>query len=234
MKPFRFKQFAIKQDACAMKVSLDACIFGAICNIDTAQNILDIGTGTGLLSLMVAQRCNAKINAVELDVNAAKQAQQNIQDSPFSTRINVHNESIKTFKPTQLYDAIICNPPFFSDHLKSDNKQRALARHNDGLSFDDLCKITAQNLTPDGEAFFILPCTEFNRFMKSAGKHKLYLNTHVLIKSRPQKEPHRIIFSLKTTKKSLIEPSVHCIYGETGTDYSPWFRTLLADFYLKL
>ena len=234
MKPFHFKQFSIKQDACAMKVSLDACIFGAMCNINNAQHILDIGTGTGLLSLMAAQRSDAKIDAVELDVSAAKQAYENIIASPFSSRITVHNENIKTFIPKLKYDAIICNPPFFSDHLKSHNKQRALARHNHGLSFDDLCHITAQNLTQNGEAFFILPCTEFDRFIQCAAQHQLYLHEHSLIASRPQKAPHRVIFSLKFIENPVAPALLHCIYGETGTHYQPWFRTLLADFYLKL
>ena len=111
MSAFHFKQFSIEQDRCAMKVSLDACVFGALCETDKAEHILDIGTGTGLLSLMLAQRTHAHIDAVELDELAAQQAIQNVENSPFSKQIKVHPTNIKQFKGAKKYDLVVCNPP---------------------------------------------------------------------------------------------------------------------------
>ena len=160
MKPFHFKQFSIQQDACAMKVSLDACLFGALCQVEHAKSVLDIGTGTGLLALMTAQRSNAHIDAIELDEKAAQQAHENVEKSPFLSHINVLHKNILQFSASHKYDVIVCNPPFFSDHLKGPNQKRNLARHNDHLSFSQLSQCLSQNLHTDGRAWILLPCSE--------------------------------------------------------------------------
>ena len=236
MKAFHFKQFSIEQNNCAMKVSLDACVFGALCQADNSQRILDIGTGTGLLSLMLAQRCDAHIDAIELDENAAKQAEQNIDHSPFASQIFVHVTDIKKYKTTQKYVLIICNPPFFSDHLKGPDAKRNQARHNDGLSFETLNECIAHHLVEDGKAWMLLPCSEFERFMESARHSDLQLDKKWLLSSRPQKAPHRIIFSLThNASPATTEPAqslwVHC---EQGPEYTEAFKSLLCDYYLKL
>ncbi len=237
--PFHFKQFSIDQDNCAMKVSLDACLFGALCEVTEAQRILDIGTGTGLLALMAAQRCDAQIDAVELDGDAAQQAQQNVANSPFLSQVNVVQRDIKQYQVHDLYDVIMCNPPFFSGHLKGPDAQRNQARHNDGLSFSDLCLSIKTLLHLNGRAWILLPCTETKGFMYSALQNGLQLEQQWQVSSRPQKKAHRSIFSLSHAKIGNIQPLINkthslCVHNETGTEYTPEFKTLLCDYYLKL
>ncbi|MGN6568280.1 MAG: tRNA1(Val) (adenine(37)-N6)-methyltransferase, partial [Flavipsychrobacter sp.] len=137
---FQFKQFRIEQDKCAMKVSTDACIQGAWTPIhDHVRHVLDIGTGTGLLSLMLAQRDpRMHIDAVELDEQAATQAKENIVSSPFSERIDIIHGDAKEYQANQQYDLIICNPPFFQNSLLGDNSKRNTARHTLSFSYEDL------------------------------------------------------------------------------------------------
>ncbi len=238
MKPFHFKQFSISQDKCAMKVSLDACLLGAICNVQHAHRILDIGTGTGLLSLMAAQRSHAHIDAIELDVDAAKQAQENVETSRFLSHIKVHHKNIKQYTSSNDFDVIICNPPFFSDHLKGPSHKRNLARHNDGLSFSELNQCLSQHLHADGRAWLLLPCSEFDEFISESENQNLIQDEKWFISSRPQKAPHRIVFSLKHNKKvskhSLSPEKSISVHAEIGGDYTAEFKSLLADFYLKL
>jgi tRNA1Val (adenine37-N6)-methyltransferase len=236
MKPFHFKQFSIKQDACAMKVSLDACLLGALCQVDNAKRILDIGSGTGLLALMAAQRCDAHIDAVELDDAAAKQAQENINDSPFLSQVSVHQQDIKRYDATSRYDVILCNPPFFSQHLKGPDAQRNQARHNDGLSFDDLNGCLSQHLHTNGTAWVLLPCSELERFEESAHAANLLIDQQWLIASRPQKSPHRTVMALKHKEHVNRALSVHTlhVHHESGPHYTDEFKALLCDYYLKL
>jgi len=235
MSAFHFKQFSIEQDKCAMKVSLDACVFGALCETDKAKRILDIGTGTGLLSLMMAQRSHAHIDAIELDEQAAQQAIQNIESSPFSKQVRVHTANIKQFKGAKKYDLVVCNPPFFSDHLKGPNTQRNQARHNDGLSFMELNGSIIEHLHENGRAWILLPCSEFENFMANARQLGLQLDQKWLLSSRPQKVPHRVIFSLAHTSSQIsMEPAnTLCVHSEHGPEYTQAFKSLLKHYYLK-
>ena len=232
---FQFKQFSVAQDQCAMKVSLDACLFGALCDVNDAQQILDIGTGTGLLSLMVAQRCLGKIDAVELDNNAAKQAQENIALSPFHDRITVHNKSIQQFtlENRQLtYDKIICNPPFFSKHLLSDDKQRNLARHNDSLSFKELCQSISVLMDEQGEAWLLLPQHEQSHLHNHANDSGLYLTQRFNIFSRENKPSKLGIWVYKKQHQGITEKSLPISKPNSQT-YTKEFSKLLANSYLK-
>ncbi len=236
MKPFHFKQFSIEQDSCAMKVSLDACLLGALCQVTKAKRILDIGTGTGLLALMAAQRCDAHIDAIELDIDAAQQAQQNVANSPFLSQVKVLQHDIKQYQTNNLYDVIMCNPPFFSDHLKGPDALRNQARHNDGLSFSDLCLCIKKLLHTDGQAWILLPCTETKGFMRCAEQCGLQLDQQWLVSSRPQKAPHRSIFSLSHATKGTDQPPANTlhVHNENGPEYTSAFKSLLCDYYLKL
>ena len=156
---FQFKQFLIKQDKCAMKVCTDACLLGAFAANRlplTVHRLLDIGTGTGLLSLMLAQRnLNAVIDAVEIDEAAAEQAKENFNNSPWKERLNVHNEPIQKFAKSinKKYDVIICNPPFFENDLKSNDNQRNLALHSAALSLEELISIVGFLLEKNWKLF---------------------------------------------------------------------------------
>ena len=236
MSAFHFKQFSIEQDKCAMKVSLDACVFGALCETHKAEHILDIGTGTGLLSLMLAQRSHAHIDAVELDELAAQQAIQNIDHSPFSKQIRVHTTDIKQFNSAKKYDLVVCNPPFFSDHLKGPDAKRNQARHNDGLSFGELSKSIATHLSKLGKVWILLPCSELDRFLKFAQQENLTLHQKWWLSSRPQKAPHRVIFTLIHTSTLVASAPDEqlTVHTESGPEYSADFKSLLCDYYLKL
>jgi tRNA1Val (adenine37-N6)-methyltransferase len=156
---FKFKQFTIHQDKCAMKVSTDACIFGAeILLNNNAQNILDIGAGTGLLSLMQAQKKEQlKITAIEINEDAYLQAKQNFEDSKFANQIQIVKADIIKYESAQKFDVIICNPPFFENDLKTVNKALNDAKHSDALSLSQLINCIKNLLNNDGEAFLILP-----------------------------------------------------------------------------
>lgn len=217
-----------------MKVSLDACLFGAVCDVTRRQHILDIGTGTGLLALMIAQRSQASIDAVELEQAAAQQAQSNFQNSIFHSQLTLHHTSIQDFQSEQPYDCIVCNPPFFTDHLQSDNAQRNQARHNDGLSFADLAKHMARLLRGDGAIWLLLPPHEQQNFQPHAQTHGLHLQQHVEIRSRENKPSkmgiwHYALQPVQTTGRQVIT-----IYQPNSNEYTTEFTHLLADYYLKL
>jgi tRNA1Val (adenine37-N6)-methyltransferase len=160
---FQFKQFFIQQENCAMKVTTDACLFGAYCAErlkQNAKNILDIGTGTGLLSLMLAQKNSTSlIDAVEIEEQAALQAKQNFQQSPWIERLKIHNTSIQQFSHTtkNQFDFIITNPPFFNNDLKSDQQNRNLALHSTALNFEELIHCIKKLLSPTGKFAVLLP-----------------------------------------------------------------------------
>jgi len=218
-----------------MKVSLDACLFGAVCETETAQSILDIGTGTGLLSLMLAQRSRANIQAVELDKAAAIQAQQNVINSPFHQQITVHNDSIQGYcanHPHDQFDLIICNPPFFSDHLKGSNAKRNLARHNEGLSFIDLVTCMTQCLNNHGTAWVLLPQHEHPNFLPLANQNGLYLEKHIDIYSRENKVSKLGIWVYGKQARETEQSSITIYKG--NNEYTDTFAKLLAGYYLKL
>src|SRR5215203_3558425 len=153
---FRFKKFTVFHDRCAMKVTTDSCFFGAWAADQiqrskvNIQNILDIGAGSGLLSLMIAQKNAALIDAVEMDGAAAGQAKENIQCSPWKNRINIQQENILSFEPSHLYDVIICNPPFYENELASGNTEKNIAHHSEELVFSDLVRLIAKHLSNSG------------------------------------------------------------------------------------
>lgn len=241
MKPFHFKQFSIEQDQCAMKVTLDACLFGALCaqSIDNPQAIestLDIGAGTGLLSLMVAQKKISNIKAIELDTAAAEQAKRNVLNSPFFEQIEVIESNILDYQTDTLFDLIISNPPFFSDHLKGPNPERNQARHNDGLSFDSLCQIIKNKLCKEGVAWLILPCNEFQRFKSCMENEALACSDVYSIKNNGKKAPHRTIFSIKHNteiREKAVETTIR-IRADDASDYTDDFKALLKNYYQKL
>lgn len=217
-----------------MKVSLDACLFGAVCDVTQRQRILDIGTGTGLLALMIAQRSQANIDAVELDRAAAQQAQSNFQTSVFYSQLTIHNTSIQDFHSEQPYDCIVCNPPFFTDHLQGNNAQRNQARHNDGLSFADLAKHMARLLQPNGSAWLLLPPHEHQNFQLHAKTCGLHLQQHLEIRSRENKTSKMGIWHYALHPIKAIERRVITIYQSNSNEYTTEFSRLLADYYLKL
>ncbi|MCL6271879.1 methyltransferase [Sansalvadorimonas sp. 2012CJ34-2] len=216
-----------------MKVSTDACLFGAVIPLEESGSILDIGAGTGLLSLMAAQRSHAQITAVELDSETAGQAQTNFAKSPWQHRIKLHQQSIQDFaKSTQeKFDTIICNPPFFTNHSPSEDPRRHQARHNDTLSFEDLGKAVSKLLTSDGQFQVLIPSSEHCRLIEAMKKEGLALARQVSVKPTTKKPVSREILSFSKQAESFSEREI-CIHTKDG--YSAEFVKLLQPFYLKL
>ena len=234
---FQFKQFKIHQDKCAMKVCTDACLFGAwVANkIETEKiipnSILDIGSGTGLLSLMLAQKINTKIDAVELDKAAYLQSKENIDTANFKNNISLHYADIISFNPKGKYDCIIINPPFFENQLKSTNKERNAAMHATTLSFEELVAAIKNNLTENGIAFLLLPFYAVNDFEKILHNQNLFITEQVNVKHTDKHSFFRAMLQVGFTNSSSTTSSIS-IKALDG-NYSNSFLALLNDYYLN-
>ena len=232
---FKFKQFTINQDKSAMKVCTDACVFGAWVDIEKAKRILDIGAGTGLLSLMVAQRNkSANVSAVEIDEEAFLQASENVADSPFQSQILVFNAAIQDFSPVEKFDCIITNPPFFQSDLKSPDAKINLAHHGDSLSFEDLLINIERLLSPDGSWNILLPVDEALVFQNLAIKSGWNMFHKLTLFHQKGKRPFRKLMSFQYGETADYTPvsSELFIYEEDGKNYHPDFKKLLKDYYL--
>jgi tRNA1Val (adenine37-N6)-methyltransferase len=233
---FQFKQFTIHQDRCAMKVCTDACLFGAYMakelQLIPATNILDIGSGTGLLSLILAQKTNAFIDAVEIDHAAFEQAKENFAGSLGKERINVYNTDITSFEPGKKYDHIISNPPFFEDDLRSIDEKKNFAKHDISLTLEELLKAIEDHLTGDGSFSVLVPFHRTSYFEAAAAKLNFHPAKKILVKQTTTHNYFRsiLIFSRKPCTPGREEI---IIKNEDG-NYSEGFITLLKDYYLYL
>jgi tRNA1Val (adenine37-N6)-methyltransferase len=229
---FRFQQFEVQQDRCAMKVGTDGILLGAWAPLGQAARILDIGTGTGLLALMAAQRCpQAQIDAVEVEPQAAEQARENVQRSPFGDRIRVLQGKVQDLPGAACYDHIICNPPYYQQGLAPPAEGRRMARHAHSLSYPELIKNIGRLLAPDGKSSLILPVHSFSSFLSLAAEQNLFPSSILSLRSHPHKAVKRCLFTLDHKPKTAFqkEMSVH-----QGQSYSKAFRALTKDFYLGL
>lgn len=235
---FKFKAFTVHQEHCAMKVCTDACVQGAFTAQYLEQThlvpayILDIGAGTGLLSLMLAQKTEALITAIELDLPAYVQAQQNFSASPWAARLQVASADIREWESGRCFDFIITNPPFYEAALKSNNHQRNQAMHATTLNYRELLLAIQQQLTPTGRFSVLLPYTSFDSFMLQAQQGGYYLQQVLYIRQTPQHDFFRTvgIFGKEVTQTITTTMS---IYDEEKA-YTPEFVSLLKDYYLYL
>lgn len=231
-KGFTFKQFEINHEGCAMKVGTDGVLLGAWCSSQSARRIADVGTGTGLISLMCAQRnATAKIDAIEIDSSAAKCARENVARSVWNDRIEVIESAIQQFSTEERYDLIVSNPPYFSETLQSPDPSRATARHNCSLPHRDLIDAAKRLLTPDGRLSIILPADESRRFAMQAVVAGLYLRRRCDIATKKGAAPKRTMseWSLATGEASIEELTLSAEDGSRSEEYS----RLTEDFYLK-
>jgi tRNA1Val (adenine37-N6)-methyltransferase len=231
---FRFKQFTIHQDRCAMKVGTDGVLLGAWTNIGEAKRILDIGTGTGLIALMLAQRSGAVIDAIEIDRDAADQATENAKSSPWNEQIRIYHTSIQEYiSQGQHYDLIVTNPPYFYNALTAPDPKRTLARHNQQLGLSELLHGVKNLLTSDGRLGIILPVEVFDIFVGLAEKAGLYPSRKTLVTPSPAKLVKRILaefsfYEIEALQSELIIEK----YGRHV--YSEEYIALTKDFYLKM
>ena len=231
---FSFKKFTIHQDQTAMKVTTDACILGAYTTVDKTEKILDIGTGTGLVAMMLAQRSDAQIDAVEIDINAYNQAYCNIHESIFKEQISVFNSSIQSFAEhfeyQNQYDLIVSNPPFFQNHLKSATVSRNNSLHTDTLSFEDLLEAVLRLLSPNGTFVVLLPAYESSVFEQLSVSKELYPHKKLTIRHRKGSKILRIITTFGRIKKEILNQEL--IIKNPDESYSPDFQLLLKEYYL--
>lgn len=232
---FEMKQMRIEQKDCAMKVSTDACILGAWTPIPSlCKNILDIGAGTGLLSLMLAQRNeNVQIDAIEIEPKAAAEATLNVSNSKFEKQIKIHQQNISSWQGDKKYELIICNPPFFSNSLRSENEQRKLARHNDFLNPKALSEAISKYLSPNGYASILIPTSEELVFGNAFSESKLFTAKRLLIKPFGHSFANRAVYYLSKIAPEIITDETLIIYEKEKT-YSDNFSLLMKPFYLHL
>ncbi|MBB6611091.1 methyltransferase [Pontibacter sp. Tf4] len=233
---FQFKQFRVEQERCAMKVCTDSCLFGAVVDVSKAARILDIGTGTGLLSLMVAQRSGATIDAVEINPEAAAQARENFADSPWSDRLHLHPVSLQTYAnySQPQYDVILSNPPFFLASLKSGNAAKDSAKHTGDLFFEDILAFAQQHLIPEGKLYILLPPAEATHFAGLSPVHQLYLTQTIEVFTYIGGQCIRHIQTYSFTKSTAPTISQLHIREADKTTYTAAFTALLKAYYLHL
>ena len=239
---FRFKQFTIQQDKAAMKVTTDGCLFGAWVakqiseQTITAVKIIDIGTGTGILSLMIAQKNpDCSIDAVEIDNNAYEQANENIISSPWKENIRVVQADIKSFEPGKKYDTIFCNPPFYENELKAEDEKRNVAHHDGGLSFNELFAIIKQRLTPEGHFYLLLPYKRNEEIRNLFLEHQLELSQLIFVKQSVNHGYFRIMLCGRLPSEKKGETVIEEMAIKDNNDnYTPAFVSLLKDYYLYL
>ncbi|PCJ25542.1 MAG: tRNA (adenine-N(6)-)-methyltransferase [Flavobacteriales bacterium] len=232
MNSFQFKQFTIQQNTTAMKVGTDGVLLGAWSRVKEG-NLLDIGTGTGLIAIMLAQRNQAAIiDGVEIEKSAYTQAVENVKNCNWSDQINAHHCSIQNYGPNKKYDVIISNPPFFIESTKAPNSERNTARHTDNLSFADLISAVIRLLKPDGIFSLILPIAESKQFIQLAEEQNLFLNKECIVKPNLTKPAKRVLMEFSFQKKELIKTKF-TIENETRHHYTKEYISLTKDFYLK-
>lgn len=242
-KPFQFKQFTVNHDQCAMKIGTDAVLLGAWAPINHKPfSVLDIGAGTGVLALMLAQRSDAKIiDALEIDDNAYEQCVDNFENTPWSDRLFCYHASLEEFvedlsadeaEIEDKYDLIISNPPFYSEDYKTENTQRDLSRFSEALPFDHLVESASKLLSSKGIFAVVIPYKEEENFIIQAARVKLFPNNILRVKGTPTSELKRSLMAFSfqetelLTKELVIETARH--------QYTADYINLTKDFYLKM
>lgn len=234
--PFKFKQFTVLQDKCAMKIGTDGVLLGAWTSIKQQPfSILDIGSGTGVISLMLAQRCHAElIDAIEIDDAAYEQCTENFENSSWNDRLFCYHASLEEFveEIDDKYDLIVSNPPFYSDDYKSDNVQRDIARFQDALPFEHLIESVTQLLSESGVFSVIIPFKEEETFIGLAKDFGLFNNRITRVKGNPDSEIKRSLLEFSFTKYK-VETNELIIETERH-QFTQDYINLTKDFYLKM
>ena len=231
---FRFKKFTIHQDKCAMKVGTDGVLLGAWTDPRLATKIADIGTGTGLIAIMLAQKSNASVTGIEIDTGAATQAKENMSNTLWKDRLNVVEADIKDYYPHHEaeFDLIVSNPPFFNENTKGYSEKRNIARHTDGLSFGLLVEAVSFILKEDGRFSVIIPATSAQEFISEAIRHKLSLTRKTEVITKLGTPAKRVMMEFcKNTSNNATTEYAQLLLSENGNK-SQEYINLTSDFYL--
>lgn len=227
-KGFTFKQFTVCHDRCAMKVGTDGVLLGAWAR--GGRRMLDIGSGTGLIALMLAQRFDgARIDGVEVDGEAVAQSRENVAASPFADRIAIHETDFRHFQPQAPYDAIVSNPPFFLNGLKNPDEGRSTARHSDPLFFKSFFRFSKQWLADSGEVSLIIPSEHYEDIATEAYLLGFLLSRRVWVRSSPRKPVGRCLLAFAKRRMGMPEAQEVCLM-ETGGRQSDWYREKVFQF----
>jgi tRNA1Val (adenine37-N6)-methyltransferase len=237
MAKFSFKQFSVDQDRCAMKIGTDGVLLGAWTPLENNPfSILDIGTGTGIIALMLSQRSNAQqIDALEIDEDAYEQAVDNFENSPWSDRLFCFHAGLDEFveEPEDEYDLIVSNPPFYTEDYKTENEQRDLARFADAMPFEDLIEAVALLLSENGIFSVIIPFKEEEKFIALANEYELYPIKITRVKGTSASEIKRSLLAFVRDENAVILTDELTV--ETARHiYTPEYIELTKDFYLKM
>ena len=232
---FSFKQFTVFHHKCAMKVGIDGVLLGVWADIGHADSILDIGTGTGLIALMLAQRSSARIDAIDIDADAVIQANENVQKSPWSNRIGVHQIELQSYVLTAInrYDLIVSNPPYFVNSTKAPVENRNTARHTDTLTHEELLDNALSLLKPTGRICVILPVNEGLSSVEYAASIGLHCTKQVVVFPKPGAMAKRLLLEFSPELITCVNSEI-VIESDVRHQYSPEFTTLAKDYYLKL
>lgn len=228
---FTFKQFTVIQEYSAMKVGVDGVLLGAWTNPGTAENILDAGTGTGLLALMLAQKSNARITALEIDEFAAKEALQNVKSSPWSGQIEIIHDSLQHYaaETTTRFGLIVSNPPYFQNSSRPGDERRKKARHNDELPLADLAACSKNLLRENGILSVILPDDVAPEFIRLAGNINLFLTRTTWVRHNPDRPYHRRLLEFSNQQKPLDETYLTIQVENVFTEE---YKKITGDYYL--
>jgi tRNA1Val (adenine37-N6)-methyltransferase len=230
---FSFRRFTVRHDRCAMKVGTDGVLLGAWARVDGARRILDVGTGTGLIALMLAQRTEGdgapSVWALDIDADAVSQARQNVAASPWPQRILVEQQDICTYFPAQDFDLIVSNPPYFNA-LNSPNAKRNAARHTDSLSFRELAQAAARLLAPNGRFCVVIPMDAVSEFLAVTAEVDLFPNRQLLVRTKEGAPIKRSLLEFK--RKAMPFQPEELLLEVAQNVRSAAYQTLAADFYL--
>lgn len=234
-KPFRFKQFTIQQDRAAMKVGTDGVLLGAWVPLENPESILDIGSGTGLIALMLAQRSEAfQIDAIEIEDHAYEQAVENFENSDWSDRLFCYHASLQEFvdEMDEKYDLIVSNPPFYTDSFESNDLSRYLARFEGALPFEVLIACSVKLLSENGNLALIIPFKEEEKVLQIARKNRLFTQKITRVKGALNTEIKRslLLFSFQENSPIIDE----LVIENSRHQYTDEYKALVKDFYLKL
>jgi tRNA1Val (adenine37-N6)-methyltransferase len=229
MSEFVFQQFSLNHSKSSMKIGTDAILLGAFAEVEFSKSILEVGCGSGIISLMLAQRSLATITAIDIHSPSINEARQNFLKSQWSDRMSVIQTSLQEFSPTGTFDYIVSNPPFFSDSMKSHRDERNLARHNDTLLPGDLAKHTKRLLTKTGTFTCIIPADIIERYKEAFKAENMFPESIIHIKPKPGRESNRVIVKFSSRKNQVIESTF--ILRNSNNEYSDEYRRLTRDFH---
>ena len=230
---FRFKQFSLSDKDCGMKIGTDGVLLGSLAASYKSKRTLDVGTGCGLIALMIAQKSDAKITAIELDRQASETAKFNVSQSPWASRIEVLNQSFQDFsiKTSEKFDLIVCNPPFFHNSQLTPIEERNLARHSDSLSPEDLINGSSKILAPAGTLLLIVPFDQELLWKMKASNEGFSCSRIVHILSKENLGPKRSVLEF-SKKETVVKTDLLVIETDKRHQYSKDFVELTKDYYL--